>query len=44
MKKILDSNAAKLIAIIAMTADHIAWAAFPGYQRDFLPILLGDKF
>ena len=26
----LDSNALKLIAIAAMTADHIAWFLFPG--------------
>ena len=26
----LDSNMLKLIAIAAMTADHIAWLLFPG--------------
>lgn len=29
-KKFLSSNQIKLIAIIAMTIDHIAWAVFPG--------------
>ena len=29
-KKGLDANTIKLIAILAMTADHIAWAVFPG--------------
>ena len=28
--KILDANAIKLIAIVAMTIDHIAWAVYPG--------------
>lgn len=36
----LDSNALKLIAIAAMTADHIAWLLFPGYPTDPLPIIL----
>ena len=31
--KILDANAIKLIAIIAMTIDHLTWAFFPGLQR-----------
>ena len=30
--KVLDSNMLKLIAIIAMTIDHIAWAVAPGYD------------
>ncbi len=30
----------KLIAIAAMTVDHIAWAAFPGYPKEFLPLLM----
>ena len=30
----------KLIAIAAMTADHIAWLLFPGYPTDPLPIIL----
>ena len=40
MKKRLDSNTVKLIAILAMTIDHIAWMCFPGYPRDALPIIL----
>lgn len=36
----LSANALKLIAILAMTADHIAWAVFPGYPRQALPLLL----
>lgn len=31
MKKTLDANQLKLIAIFAMTVDHIAWLLFPGY-------------
>ena len=38
--KKLDSNIIKLIAIVSMTTDHIAWMIFPGYPKDFLPILL----
>lgn len=40
MKKVLDSNTIKLIAILAMTVDHIAWVAFPGYPTEVLPLLL----
>ena len=40
MKKCLDSNAIKLIAILAMTADHVAWLLFPGYPREILPLVL----
>lgn len=39
-RKLLNSNAIKLIAIAAMTIDHIAWAAFPGYPREWLPLLM----
>ena len=39
-KKPLSSNAIKLIAIAAMTVDHIAWAVFPGYPKEFLPLLM----
>jgi len=35
----LTSNAIKLIAIIAMTLDNIAWAFFPHYSL-YLPVLL----
>lgn len=38
--KMLDSNTLKLIAIIAMTIDHIAWAAFSGYSHDGLAVAL----
>ena len=40
MKKVLDSNTVKVIAIAAMTVDHIAWAAFPGYPTELLPLLM----
>ncbi len=40
MKKILNSNMIKLIAIVAMTIDHIAWWLFPGYPKDVLPVVL----
>lgn len=35
-----DANMIKLIAVAAMTVDHIAWMMFPGYPRDFAPILM----
>ena len=38
--KKLDANMIKLIAILAMTIDHITWMLFPGYPKDFAPILL----
>lgn len=38
--KILNSNIIKIIAVIAMTVDHIAWAVFPGYSKEFLPIIM----
>lgn len=31
-KQGLSANALKLIAIIAMTVDHLTWVIFPGYQ------------
>lgn len=40
MKATLNSNGIKLIAIIAMTIDHIAWLVFPGYSREPLPIVM----
>ncbi len=40
MKKLLNSNMIKFIAIIAMTIDHIAWAIFPGYPKEVFPVLL----
>jgi len=38
--KVLNSNAIKLIAIIAMTIDHIAWMLYPCYSKEVLPIIL----
>ena len=40
MKATLNSNRLKIIAIIAMTLDHIAWLVFPGYARELLPLVL----
>ena len=40
MKAKLNSNLLKLIAITAMTLDHIAWLVFPGYSTDPLPLVL----
>ena len=39
MKRTLDANAVKTIAVIAMTIDHIAWVLFPGYPHSALPVL-----
>lgn len=36
----MDANMIKLIAIMAMTIDHVTWMMFPGYPREFVPILL----
>ena len=38
--KILDANAIKLIAIIAMTIDHIAWTIYPGCPLNWKPELM----
>ena len=40
MKATLNSNWIKIIAIIAMTIDHIAWLVFPGYSSDAIPIVM----
>ena len=40
MKKILNSNTIKFIAIIAMTIDHIAWLVYPGYDNGIVPVAL----
>ena len=40
MKAVLNSNKLKLIAIIAMTVDHIAWLTFPDYSSEPLPLIL----
>lgn len=38
--KILNSNIIKMIAITAMTIDHIAWAVYPGYPKETLPVIM----
>lgn len=40
MKATLNANQVKLLAILAMTADHIAWLMFPGYSREVLPVVM----
>ena len=40
IKKNLNSNAIKIIAIIAMTIDHVAWLLFPGYSTDIVAIIM----
>lgn len=40
MRATLNANWIKIIAIAAMTIDHIAWLIFPGYQRDVIPIAM----
>lgn len=40
MGKMLNSNRIKLIAILAMTIDHITWAVYSGYPKDVLPLVL----
>lgn len=39
MKK-LNKIHLQIIAIIAMSIDHIAWFAFPGYPQEALPIIM----
>ncbi len=38
--RILNANIIKTIAIIAMTVDHVAWAIFPGYPAEWLPLAM----
>lgn len=38
--KILSANALKLLAILAMTVDHLTWVIFPGYPRQTGVLLL----
>lgn len=38
--KKLDSNMLKLIAIIAMTVDHVTWAYFPGFSHNATAVVL----
>lgn len=40
MKKTLNANTLKLIAIAAMTVDHLAWMLFPGYPTHPLPLAM----
>ena len=40
MKKGLNSNALKVIAIIAMTIDHVVSVMFPNYPTDWWILLL----
>ncbi len=35
----LNSNQLKLIAIVAMTLDHLTWTLFPGYSMEWFVIL-----
>jgi len=35
---LFNSNQVKFIAIAAMTIDHIAWAAYPGYSTEWLAL------
>lgn len=39
MKNGLNSNQLKLIAIIAMTIDHLTWTLFPGYDTRWFVLL-----
>lgn len=36
----LDANQLKLIAIAAMTVDHVAWLLFPGYATGAVPLVM----
>lgn len=40
MRKGLTANQIKLIAIIAMTVDHLAWTLFPGYDTRWFVLVL----
>lgn len=40
VRKTLNANQLKLIAMVAMTVDHVTWAVFPGYRTDWYIILL----
>lgn len=40
LRKGLNSNQLKLIAIIAMTIDHLAWTIFPGYSTVWWVMLM----
>lgn len=38
--KVLNSNTLKIIAIIAMTLDHLAWAIWPGFSTNGFAITI----
>ena len=38
-EKGLNANQLKLIAIAAMTLDHLIWTLFPGYNTEWFVIL-----
>ena len=40
MKKLLNGNQIKVIAIVAMTIDHLTWAIWPGFQHIWYVYLL----
>ena len=40
IKQGLSSNGIKLIAIVAMTIDHLAWLFFPGYSTDPIALIM----
>ena len=40
IKKGLTSNILKLIAIISMTIDHVAWAVFPDFSVNPIAIIM----
>lgn len=40
MEKKLNANMIKMIAIIAMTIDHIAWYLYPGYPSHPIPVIM----
>ena len=44
MKAKLNSNWIKIIAILAMTIDHIAWLVFPGYSKEVFPIIHSESY
>lgn len=40
MKRMLNSNKLKVIAIIAMTLDHLIWILYPSYTREIIPLII----
>ena len=39
-KEGLDASTVKIIAIIAMTVDHLTWLLFPGLQKEWYILFL----